>query len=210
MDAQRLMQNMRLTVCIDFNLFICECTFEGCNQMATLFHIIGQCLKIFFLCTVERRKKDDFIVAQIFSLRRYDIKFNIQAIQCICKPAQHTIISMCILRIHRELNQTGIGAAVCHDCHAIVLFQVHQMLPDALPFISDDCAFSVGFILLQIMRQHTLPIAFDCIMNRMPMPVFDHIGSICDMRICTESQLSRIREPSQIALCFCLEYQIVV
>lgn len=47
-------------------------------------------------------------------------------------------------------------------------------------------------------------------MDRMPVPVHHTVCAVCQMTVCLKSELSLIRSPSRISLCFCFQNKVVI
>ena len=60
------------------------------------------------------------------------------------------------------------------------------------------------------MGEHALPVAFYGIVDRMPVPVFNHACTVCNVTYGLQAQLSRIRKPWVISGCLGLKYQIII
>ena len=61
------------------------------------------------------------------------------------------------------------------------LFQVFQVSAVTGKFFTDAACFPVGGIFFQIVAEDALPVGFDGVMNRMPVPVHDGIGAGSEM-----------------------------
>ena len=86
-------------------------------------------------------------------------------------------------------------------------------LPDgfqAWRIISNNAGFTVWCILLHVMAEKSSPVCLKRIMNRMPVPVHHTVCTACQMTVCLKSELSFIRSPSRITLCFCFQNKIVI
>ena len=60
------------------------------------------------------------------------------------------------------------------------------------------------------MGEHALPVAFYGIVDRMPVPVFNHACTVCNVAYGLQTQLSRIRKPWVISGSLGLKYQIII
>ena len=60
------------------------------------------------------------------------------------------------------------------------------------------------------MGEHALPVAFYGIVDRMPVPVFNHVCTVCNVAYGLKPQLARIRKPWVISGCLSLKHQIVI
>ncbi len=92
---------------------------------------------------------------------------------------------------------------------AVLFLQVDELVPDALPFVSDHLARAVGLVFLKIMGQNALPVGLAGVVQRVPMPVLHHVGTARQVRVGLQAQLPVIGKPLRKALALRLEHQIV-
>ena len=91
----------------------------------------------------------------------------------------------------------------------VIFLKVYYLVSKLFKLISYDTTFPVESVWLKVMGKHTFPVAFYCIVYRVPVPVFNHICTICDMTYCLETQLAGIWQPRMVSGCFCLKDEIV-
>ena len=112
--------------------------------------------------------------------------------------------------VHAEPVERLQCSVADQNCRAVFLLQMKKMRTDFLPLLPDPAARPVRVILLEILRQNTLPVGFDRIVQRVPVPVLDHVGAARQMRVSLQPQLPVEGQPVREALAFRLENQIIV
>ena len=75
-------------------------------------------------------------------------------------------------------------------------------------FLADCFGFLVDRRRLEVMGKQAFPVGFHRVMDGMPVPVFDHLGTGCQMADCLQPQLTRERRPGWESLCFGFQNQI--
>ncbi len=88
---------------------------------------------------------------------------------------------------HEADGVRGIDAVKNRD--VVVDFHVGQFGADLLEFVSDAADFGIRAIRFEVVAQHAFPVSLLAGMNRVPMPILDHVGPARYVRVNVEAQL---------------------
>lgn len=91
-----------------------------------------------------------------------------------------------------------------------VFFKLTSLCPYFFSSFPITLALLIKPVRSKVVGEHALPVAFYGIVDRMPVPVFNHACTVCDVAYGLKPQLSRIRKPWVISGCLGLKYQIII
>ena len=203
-NAKAPTKKMWLYVVADFQLFVGEARAESGDQVSAFCHIAVERTEKIVGCGIERRDNEKIIGGKIALAGRDHVKLDVSAVQGVGKPAHHGIVAVVTGGLKRKLAQPRQGEIVQQDGDAVFLFQIHEVCADALPLRADFAGFPVGGIFGKIVGKHAFPVAFDRIVDRVPVPVHHAVGAICKVAVRLQAQLPRIGEPRGQTLRLCL------
>ena len=115
--------------------------------------------------------------------------------RCFCGTGRRQASASRHCSCGHRWSQAETGAAPPgRDCPAGwrrgFLFQIHEVCADALPLRADFAGFPVGGIFGKIVGKHAFPVAFDRIVDRVPVPVHHAVGAICKVAVRLQAQFA--------------------
>ena len=161
---------------------------------------------------VQCRNNDPGVLIQLCAFRPQKVALDVHPVQSIVNPAHNIVVShvRSVLRADREPVQSGQRFVADQDRRAVSFFQIHQMRRMFGKFPANLFRLPVGGVLLKIVAQKPFPVSFDRIVQGMPVPVHNTVGSRRQMTVGLQAQLSGIGKPFGEPLRLRLQHQIIV
>ena len=139
---------------------------------------------------IERRHDEQAVIAKVPLLGKDDVGFHVQLVERGVVLFGDGLVIDLAVKGHEVEGVQGIQTQ--QDGDLVFFAEIDQLGSGLLQFLGDLGDFSVNPSGLQIVGQDAFPISFLAVVERVPMPVANEIGSSGDVEIDGQAELAGI------------------
>ena len=187
------------------------------HQVATVGDEPAQVVGGLLRRAVQGRGHNHLVLGQALGggVDRHEIAFDVELEQRVVHVADHVVVLEAAAKREPSLDEEPVECRQRlvgdHDGHLVALLQVDQTLPHLRvgDLVAEHAGLAVGRVRFEVVTQQPLPVGFEGVVDRVPVPVLHAVGAGGQVAVGMQAQLAGERQPAVLALRLGFEHQVV-